>query len=126
MAANKGGKQQDKNIESKTLLEIDRQVNDARGVTIIIRVVDWISNGKHYPQLEKREFFIDGNGDEKMGKAKGFTMKDLGKIQDEWGPITEALGGRLPEQKQRPGGAPTSAPAAEAPVASGPTQEQDF
>lgn len=114
---------QSKDIQSVTLLEVTRDSNDARGTTTIIRVVDWISNGKHYPQLEKREFFIDGNtGEQKMGKAKGFTRKDLEKVQDAWGEIMAALGNKLPEG-QKLNGAPAAQAAAPAVTASAPSTD---
>jgi len=121
MAGQKRGEAKD--IQSVTLLEVDRDTNDARGTTTIIRVVDWISGGKHYPQLEKREFFIDGNsGEQKMGKAKGFTRKNLEKVQDAWGEIMAALGNKTAESQQKPG-VPAAPPAAAAPVASGPATD---
>ncbi len=84
-------------IEGIPLLEISRDTNEQRGTTTIIRVVDWVSGTKHYPQLEKREFFVDGDtGNLKTGKAKGFTLKDLGKVQDAWGEIMVALGNKVP------------------------------
>lgn len=115
----------DKNIESKDLLVLNKDVNENRGTTTVLRCVDWISNGKHYPQLEKREFYNDRDtGDLKMGKAKGMTVKDLGIIQDNWAEIMEALGNRLPEAGRGPAraAAPASAAAASEPAHS----EQEF
>ena len=55
-----------------------------RDNTIRLRVVTW--NGKN-PQLEKREFWYDDKGDEKMGKAKGLNLSDLNKIVDNFDEI---------------------------------------
>lgn len=119
------GRQQQKDIQSKNLLSVDKKENVERGTVIEMRVVDWIVEGKHYPQLEKREFFTDRDtGELKMGKAKGFTLKDLGIVMDKWGEIMGALGSKLPEHS----GAKAEAPAA-APVstpASAPAEPEDF
>ncbi len=59
---------------------------------------------------------------QKMGKAKGFTRKDLEKVQDAWGEIMAALGNKLPEGQSKPGVAaepPASAPA----MSSGPATD---
>lgn len=105
-----------KNIESKTLHTVDKNEDAERGRATIIRVVDWITEGKHYPQLEKREFFKDEGGNWKMGKAKGFNMKDLGKVQDQWDEITKHLGGQAGAQSQQQA----------APVAASTTKEEEF
>lgn len=115
-----------KNIESKVLLSVSRsEFQDGQKATEV-RVVDWIVNNKHYPQLEKREMFMGDNGEWKMGKAKGFSRKDMELVQDRWGEIMDALGARLPENQQRPGGEATPAATVAAPPLSGPVQEQDF
>ena len=112
-----------KNIQSEVLLMVSRaEFNDGAKSTEV-RVVDWIVDGKHYPQLEKREMYRDDSGEWKMGKAKGFSRKDLEKVQDAWGEIMAALGGTLPEQTARPGGAATAPVAAAAPAAD---IQQDF
>lgn len=120
------GKQQQKDIQSKNLLSVDKKENVERGTVIEIRVVDWIVEGKHYPQLEKREFFTDRDtGELKMGKAKGFTLKDLGIVMDKWGEIMGALGSKLPEHqapKANVGPATHQESVASAPVA----EPEDF
>lgn len=111
------GKQ--KNIDSKTLLVVSKEANEKLMRDTIIRVVDWIVEGKHYPQLEKREFFATEGG-MKMGKAKGFTRKDLIVVQDKWGEIMAALGSKLPEDSKKPG---VTQPTTSAPVDQ---KEEDF
>lgn len=50
---------------------------DVRDNVVRLRVITW--NGKN-PQIEKREFWYDEAGNEKMGKAKGFNLKDINLI----------------------------------------------
>lgn len=99
-----------KDISSKELLTLDTKVNEKMGTVVRMRVVDWNIDGKHYPQLEKREFYTDQDGQEKMGKAKGMSAKDLAIVRDNWDEIMGALGGEI--------GAPADKPALADPVLS--------
>lgn len=76
-----------KKIESKTLLVLNEGKNDEHGKGIELRVVEWIVEGKHYPQLEKREFFKDDEGNWKMGKAKGMNDQDFIVVIKNWNKI---------------------------------------
>jgi hypothetical protein len=50
-----------------------------------IRVVRWIVDGKDTGALlEKRSFFKTKEGEEKMGKAKGFNLTDLKYLVENW------------------------------------------
>ena len=61
-------------ITSQVLLVVSRKESERNGIEI--RCIDWIKGEKHYPQLEKREFFRSETG-WKIGKAKGFNREDL-------------------------------------------------
>lgn len=57
-----------------------------------IRIVRWIVDGKDTgAQLEKRNFFVSKEGEEKMGKAKGFTLTDLQFIVQNWKEIESLM-----------------------------------
>ncbi len=57
----------------------------AGGGTNKIRIVHWIVDGKDTGALlEKRNFFASKDGEEKMGKAKGFNLTDLSYLVDHW------------------------------------------
>ena len=50
-----------------------------------VRVVRWIVDGKDTGALlEKRNFYVTKDGDERMGKAKGFNQADLQYLIDHW------------------------------------------
>lgn len=108
-----GKEREQKEIKSNVLLVVKRdEFQDGQKVTEV-RAIDWIVGTKHYPQLEKREMYLDLNGEWKMGKAKGFSLKDLIVIQERWPDIMVALGNKLPEANTKPESA--AAPAAAAP-----------
>lgn len=53
-----------------------------------LRIVRWIVDGKDTGALlEKRNFFTTKDGDERMGKAKGFNLTDLNYIRDNWAEV---------------------------------------
>jgi hypothetical protein len=57
-----------------------------------IRIVRWIVDGKDTGALlEKRNFFKSKEGDEKMGKAKGFNRSDVSYIVENWKEIQTLL-----------------------------------
>lgn len=76
---------------------IYKSAQSERGSHYRIRIVDWETSGNTYRQLEKREFFRNEDGSEKMGKAKGFNKADwkivIGKAQE----ITNIFDLELPE-----------------------------
>lgn len=115
------GQGQPKDIKSETLWSHGKAEFQEGQKANEIRVVDWIVNGKHYVKLEKRDFFMGDGGEWKLGKASGFSLKDMEMIQDNWGEIIAALGG---------GGTPRAAgakPAESAPaMAAAPAAEEDF
>lgn len=111
-------KSEPKDISSVVLWTAGRQDFRDGQKGVELRVVDWIVGGKHYPQLEKREMFVGTEGDWKMGKAKGMSLKDLLFVQDKWGEIMAALGqkGTIPNQTNQPAQPEPSAPVAAAEV----------
>lgn len=74
-----------------------------------IRSVEWKKDGKGYKLFEKREFYNDEQYGWKMGKAKGFNLKDVEFCAANMPAIMASLGSKLPEHKET---APASAPAA--------------
>lgn len=57
-----------------------------------MRVVRWIVNGKDTGALlEKRNFFQTKDGEEKMGKAKGFNLSDLNYLIQNWEEIKKLM-----------------------------------
>lgn len=87
-------------ITSNTLELIDEFENETRRTEL--RVVEWIiNNDKIYRLLEKREFFKKDN-EWRLGKAKGFSIDDLGKIQAKWDDILDAMAGKKPEKEKKP------------------------
>jgi hypothetical protein len=64
-----------------------------------VRVVQWLFEGKGKNKgtvqgsvsLEKREFYLNEDGDLRTGKAKGFTLEDLAVIKDNWAKITSTM-----------------------------------
>ncbi len=72
-----------KSIECKVIKDLT--VQEAMGGVNKVRIVHWIVNGKDTGALlEKRNFYSTKDGDEKMGKAKGFNITDLTYLIDNW------------------------------------------
>lgn len=115
-----------KDIQSEVLYLVKRdEFNDGQKA-VEIRVVDWIVNGKHYPQLEKREMYVGSEGEWKMGKAKGFGRKDLLVIAAQWVEIMGAVGATMAEDLAPPAGAAAKTASA-ASTATAPVSDQvDF
>lgn len=65
-----------KEIECK-ILKVFNEIKSRN--TIRLQVIQW---GKYNPVLEKREYYIDAEGNEKTGKAKGFNSDDFSIILD--------------------------------------------
>ena len=96
------------NLQSKNLLTINKTADEERGKGVHLRVVDWINGDKHYPQLEKREFFKDEQtGEWKMGKAKGLNLADLALIQKNWDAIIAAMNGKSAPVLSKPADTPS-------------------
>ena len=86
-------------VTSETLFDINTVVDDKYGKKMQLRVVDWISEDekgvKHWPQVEKREFFKpedEGADYWKMGKAKGLNGKDFLALLANWRKIAPLIG----------------------------------
>lgn len=63
------------------------------GGTNQIRIVRWIVDGKDTGALlEKRNFFNSKDGDEKMGKAKGFNKSEVQFLVEQWKEIEGLMG----------------------------------
>lgn len=76
----------EKSIECKVVKVLT--TSDAGGGTNQVRIVRWIVGGKDTGALlEKRNFFSTKDGEEKMGKAKGFNLNDLSYIIQNWDEI---------------------------------------
>jgi len=70
----------------------DLQSNESGMGLNKLRIVRWIVDGKDTGALlEKRNFFTTKDGQEKMGKAKGFNINDVTYIVDNWKEIKEML-----------------------------------
>ena len=70
-----------KDIKEKVLWIIESKTNEKSGGGTDLRVVQWIIDGKPTkPGLEKRDWFLDPDGNRKIGKAKAFTASDLAKV----------------------------------------------
>ncbi len=110
------GKQEPKDIKSETLWSAGKvEFQDGQKANEI-RVVDWIVNGKHYPKLEKRDFFMGDGGEWKLGKSSGFSLKDINEVLlPNWDEIMRAFGANFatPATSPKAEAAPamTSAPA---------------
>jgi hypothetical protein len=76
----------DKSIECKVVKDL--MTTEAMGGSNKIRIVRWIVGGKDTGALlEKRNFFQTKDGEEKMGKAKGFNLNDLNFLIQNWDEI---------------------------------------
>lgn len=53
-----------------------------------IQIVSW---NNYSPVLEKRDFWEDKEGNEKMGKAKGFNIEDFSVISENMDEIEKLL-----------------------------------
>ncbi len=72
-----------KMIECKVVKML--QETKSMGGTNQIRIVRWIVDGKDTGALlEKRNFYTSKDGDDKMGKAKGFNKEEVRYLVDNW------------------------------------------
>jgi hypothetical protein len=80
----------EKNIECQIVKELITQ-EGGRG-TNKVRIVRWIVDGKDTGALlEKRNFYVTKDGEEKMGKAKGLNRSDVAFIVQNWPEIQTLL-----------------------------------
>lgn len=69
---------QAKDIKEKVLWVIQSQENQKQGGGTDLRIIQWVIDGKpSRAMLEKRDWYLDENGDRKIGKAKGMVAGDL-------------------------------------------------
>ncbi len=82
---------EEKNIECKVVKVL--MSTDAGGFGANqLRVVRWIVNGKDTGALlEKRNLYTTKDGQERMGKAKGFNMTDVAYVVENWKEIQTLL-----------------------------------
>ena len=65
-------------IQGIELLVVAEKKPDDKGRSWRLRLVQWIIDGKSKSvKLEKRSFYPDEYGNEKMGKSEGFSLSDL-------------------------------------------------
>lgn len=85
-----------KTFEEKVLKVIAEATNDRGGGTVM-RVMSWIVDGKvGKPQIDKRDWWQDENGQRRIGKAKGITAFDLLTILRNLTEVAQAL--QIPAQ----------------------------
>ncbi|MFN0117372.1 MAG: hypothetical protein ACKVQC_03640 [Elusimicrobiota bacterium] len=81
---------EEKNIECNVVKVLMSQ-ESGRG-TNQLRIVRWIVDGKDTGALlEKRNLYTTKDGEERMGKAKGFTLSDVNFIVQNWETIKPLL-----------------------------------
>lgn len=93
-------------VESKELLvikNVDPQAPEGRSKYgkngYKLRVVQWLFGGKGKNEgtiqastsFEKREFYLNEDGELRISKAKGFTLADMAVVKDNWANIIEAI-----------------------------------
>lgn len=76
----------EKKINCEVIKVLDEKIT-RRGKTRI-QIVSW---NNYDPVLEKKEFWEDNDGNEKMGKAKGFNNEDMAIISDNLDEIEKLL-----------------------------------
>ena len=82
---------EEKSIECKVVKVLMSQEAGGRG-TNQLRVVRWIVDGKDTgPLLEKRNLYTTKDGEERMGKAKGFNKVDVSFVVENWKEIQTLL-----------------------------------
>ena len=82
---------EEKNIECNVVKVLVSQ-EAGRGGTNQLRIVRWIVDGKDTGALlEKRNLFTTKDGQERMGKAKGFNRADVSYVVDNWKEIQTLL-----------------------------------
>ena len=75
----------------------DLVVKEAGKGSTRIRVVRWLVDGNDTGTvLEKRNFYTTKEGEERMGKAKGFTREDVSYIVSHWAEIEPLLAPKKP------------------------------
>lgn len=80
-----------KSIECEVVKELISQEAGPGGVNKV-RIVRWIVDGKDTGALlEKRNFYVTKDGEERMGKAKGFNLSDVSYVVEHWEEIKPLL-----------------------------------
>lgn len=80
-----------KNIKDREIYCLHRKEATEKSNEMRIRVVQWIIDGEAKAvTLEKRDFY-DSDGDLRMGKAKGFTVKDLELLAPKLAEVLEVM-----------------------------------
>ena len=78
-------------IECKVVKVLQEQ--KSMGGSNQIRIVRWVVDGKDTgAQLEKRNFYLSKEGEEKIGKAKGFNKEEVKYLADNWKDIEKLMG----------------------------------
>ena len=82
---------QPKSIECEVVK--DWSVQETIGGTNKIRIVKWIVDGKDTGALlEKRNFYVTKDGEERMGKAKGLNKDEMKDLVEHWSEIEPLMG----------------------------------
>lgn len=82
---------EEKNIECK-VIKVLMSSEAGRQGTNQLRIVRWIVDGKDTGALlEKRNLYTTKDGEERMGKAKGFNKLDVSYVVDNWKEIQTLL-----------------------------------
>ncbi len=77
-------------IECKVVKVLQEQ--KSTGGSNQLRVVRWSVDGKDTgSQLEKRNFYLDKDGAEKIGKAKGLNKDEVKYIVENWKEIEKLM-----------------------------------
>lgn len=80
------------NIEGQELYVADSWESKDGNKALKSRIVRWVIDGQPKSVvLERREFFRGTDGEMKMGKAKGFSLKDLEALKVHWPRIMDIL-----------------------------------
>lgn len=79
-------------LRDVTLRLLGEKTLDEKGRGWKLRVVQWIKGDESKSVLlEKRDYFRDEYGQVKMGKARGFSLKDLEAVKEHWREVIELM-----------------------------------
>lgn len=66
-----------------------------------LRLMAWIVDGKEMPaRLERRDYYLDGEGNKKNGKVKGLTYEDISLILQHGAEIQNLMVGIKEQHKE--------------------------
>ena len=95
------------NIEGRDLLVLVQGRENEEGRSWNLRLVQWIVDGEPKSiKLEKRRYFRDDYGEQRTGKAEGFSLQDLELIRKNWEKIMNLMNNppsvdqELPEEEK--------------------------